>query len=422
MMNNTKNNNFVYALICLICGLFISVVSSIYTFQMYFDFGYNSIDKFLTGCIGVAFDLGKIVFPILCGIAIYKKHWGKIIIFGLLTLFCLVNSFIASQGRDLNIATIYKSEAFNNSDEKKDNEDMKKAKKAEIATQTNTVNSLIDEKNKLPKNYITARKNKQIEIDTANKELKKLNNELTTLLNKKFDSKTTGTVTKGMYNLAKWINPENPDKTIGTIAIIKNIATELIGIAFILGFGILLRSKEEIPVEENNKPIPYPTNDLIGSDNITVNQIPDKNYSPLDDEIKRKKTIGFINDNTIKSQCITLMDKVPENKNVLLKNDSTNIEIEKPVNIDHQEDENFNLKPEILKYLDYIYKNLDENNYSPGKLKIKNATGLTYKDIDLIWSQLEKLKIIKLDKVKNVFRSKVLKSKKQSEKLINDNF
>ena len=240
-MNNTKNNNFVYALICLICGLFISIVSSIYTFQMYFDLGYNSIDKVLTGLIGVCFDLGKIVFPILCGIAILKRQWGKIIIFGLLLIFCLVNSFIASQGRDLNVTAIYQSEADNNSSIKNNNDTAIKAKQQEINAITTTINSLIEEKNNMPKNYIAKKANKQKEIDTANNKLTALNKELKVLTSKNYTG--TGTVTKGLYNLAKWINKDNPNEAIGTISMIKNIFQEILAIAFLLGFGILLKKK-----------------------------------------------------------------------------------------------------------------------------------------------------------------------------------
>lgn len=86
------------------------------------------------------------------------------------------------------------------------------------------------------------------------------------------------------------------------------------------------------------------------------------------------------------------------------------------------EEKEINLKPDIMRYLEYMFKYIKDDNYSPGKRDIKTATGLQYRTIDLIWEQLEKVKIIKVEEVKGVKKSKILKSKDDAMKLINKYF
>jgi hypothetical protein len=72
----------------------------------------------------------------------------------------------------------------------------------------------------------------------------------------------------------------------------------------------------------------------------------------------------------------------------------------------------FNLETQTLKYIEYMYKNIKEDGYSPSKKDIRENTGC--KDIDLIWLQLKKLGIIQVEKYKNVNRSKILKSEEET--------
>lgn len=99
---------------------------------------------------------------------------------------------------------------------------------------------------------------------------------------------------------------------------------------------------------------------------------------------------------------------------------------EKPQNADKQidepENEIINLKPEMLKYVNYVYDNLDEGQYFPGKRLTKTDTGISYKNIDFIHGQLETYKVIEIVTVKKVKKTKVLKTKSEAIKIINKFF
>ena len=362
-----------------------------------------------------------------------------------------VSSIIASlsflqnnNNKTKNYALESSQEAQNKTANIKAQDDLIQTKKAEIATLNTSLKNLektskdsikdLRSRNLITKaNNLQEQTNKEIDnitnkINKANNELSALTGNLQTIRNKevKADMSNTKGYTAFLKVIADKLNesPERKDHPISSDEIetwFFGILSVIFEFVAVLLFYFSLLAKEEIP-QENNKPIPY-SDELIGSDNITVNQI-DKDYSPLDDQIiKPKKTIGFYNDNTIKNIDTRLTDKIPENKYVL--NTST-IVLEKPLTIDKQidvtQEENFNLKPDILKYLNYMYKNIKENNYSPGKRDIKTATKLQYRTIDLIWEQLEKLNIVKVELVNNVKKTKVLKGKNEAIKLINKHF
>lgn len=107
-------------------------------------------------------------------------------------------------------------------------------------------------------------------------------------------------------------------------------------------------------------------------------------------------------------------------ENVPLKNSNISRTV-KLESIDGTE-KNINLKPEILKYLDYMYSNIKNKEFSPGKRDIKKAIGLKYRTIDLIWEQLEKLDIVEVVKHGTIQKTKILKGKTEAKKLIHEHF
>jgi len=361
---------------------------------MYYDLGFNTFDKLLTGIVGIMFDLGKVVFPILLGIAFRKKEPAKIIVFGLLLIFCLVNSFIASQGRDLNVSATYQAEADSQSTVKNNNEVAIKAKQKEIEAISSSINSMIDEKNKLPKNYITAKNNKQKEINNMNNKLSSLTNELKILTSMNYSG--TGIVTKGLFQLAKYFSPAEPEKIIGKIAIVKNIMQEILAIAFLIGFSLLRKIEIE---PEPKKEIEFNNNKDNDSNNHENNDNEEKKDGGSSLPQKNKKKFK------IKRK---LKEK---NKTVAAENKT-----EKSTTIKH--DKQVDGSENLIRFMEYIFDEIDKDNYCPGKRKIKEHLELTYREIDLIWEKLRQFKIIKLEKVNNITKTKAIKNREEALKII----
>jgi len=237
----------------------------------------------------------------------------------------------------------------------------------------------------------------------------------------------------------------NSDKTNSLITLILCIALDLICV-FLVGLAYDQITLNIFTKDENRN------KNIVGKIwyNLTskfVNKIDSKyheNFNLLEvDNFKNNKiTIMPIEKNKLTSS-LSPKAQASNNDSKDINTENTNISVDdgktiKPIGftnnnnaqkpdilIDRQENkenEIINLKDDILKYLEYMYSNIKNKMYSPGKREIKTAIDLKYRTIDLIWEQLEKLKIIEVVKVGNVNKSKILKQKDEAKKLIHKHF
>jgi len=351
-----------------------------------------------------------------------------------IALALFVSSIIASlsflqnnNNKTKNYALESSQDSQNKSTNVKAQQDLITVKKAEISTYNKQIETITSNAAASSKKYnsigqITNAKETMEQsvkdIQKVNDKLAKANAELITITKVlqtensravKADMGNTKGYTAFLEVIADKLN-ESPDRKDNPISS-SEIETWFFGaLAIIFEFVAVLLfyfsmlAKEPIGVRENKtSSLPIKrirTNKIIGSDNITV-----KNISPMDDEIKSNKQIGFY-----KPKITNLNNvKIPENPNVITKGISENLKIEstsKPLNNpDGQEKE---LEDDVIKYINFMYDNIVDNAYSLPKKEIKEYTKLTYKKIDYIYTMLERLGIIQQTRINNIPKTEIL--------------
>lgn len=277
-----------FAVFCLVATLAIGISSSLYSIKLWMSFD-KSWFQYALMIVAISCDFGKYAFPAVSAIKYSKEKYISAIGYALLGLICIVISYYASMGYDLNKANKIMNEAVISSDTyqkqskvfdttsnsieelKADIKQMKTNRKADEQKIRNDYAPLISNARRL--NMLTIHKDSVAEItkrmnadikalDTAiaNKEsqLETKENGLTTT--SKDIAQTAGTkdirTTEGIYALAVYLDKENPEEMLGTLFKIKNVLLEVIGIAFSLAFGFLIgllrQPKEESEHESLN--------------------------------------------------------------------------------------------------------------------------------------------------------------------------
>ena len=265
-----ENNYKALAMICFISAIVLAIASSFLTANFFYSSGNGGFWGWVLIAIGITFDAGKFLFPAISSYHYEKSHIGRAVGYGFLCLVCLLISFGASQAMDMNKSneilndTVTTSSAYQRQNEifsttsdsikklKADIANLKQNKQAEIQSSTS---GLRNQKDSLPRDYITKRNQIQSRIDsTANKtklniekqiqdKEKELKLKESSLLSTNKGFETVGNnvrPTKGMYALASWMCPSNPVMVMGWMNTVKNFLIEILAIAFSLAFGSLI--------------------------------------------------------------------------------------------------------------------------------------------------------------------------------------
>lgn len=278
MEDNSKYK--LIATLCLLATIITAFCSMVYTSMLFSSMGKGAF-AIIPILMGVCSDFGKYGFTAAASYSFNRGKFVSAISFAVIGLGCIVVSFGASQAYDLNQKNKIKNEAITKNGSYKRNEkifdvtaktieDNQKellnltANKEKLISES--VKSLEEQRDSLPTNYITKRAQVQNQINEikqsktneinsriaqleknikdSNKNVKEVNNDFNTL-----ESKVE--TTEGIYALAKWIDPKNPESVLGSISLLKNVFLEVISIAFSLAFGLFLgKSKIVKPAKD----------------------------------------------------------------------------------------------------------------------------------------------------------------------------
>jgi hypothetical protein len=388
MENNQKYK--LLAIGCLACTVILMLGSSLYTYQLFASMA-TAIYSYISGIVGLCFDIGKYIFP--ASAIIYFAH-NKLIqslTCAILAIVCITVSFFASQSFDLNRHNQILNKAINNSsvtkrqqqlfsNSQKRVDDLQK----ELSYLRDNKDSLINkssadlrqQKDSLPRDYITKKSQLQSEINAQNistkktietrigkleKELSSNTSELKTI-NKSFGSINVKT-TEGIGALSNWLKVD-----VGNIVMVKNIMMEILGIAFSILFGFFT-GKSKI--------------DILKSLRDKANTVKDKFNNAENKVIVESHNNPFDN-----IMCNAELQTINDNESILNNNSSGH-----DVGTTCDEYKDFDID-DIKEYLHYMYNN-SNNNISVGITKIINNTNLCNKQVRGIKFYLEKKNIIK---------------------------
>jgi uncharacterized protein YxeA len=405
---NTKNKLF--ALLCLAATCILALGSSLYTFKLFLSMG-TGIYSYVSGVVGLCFDVGKYVFPAAAILYFNREKMTQSIACILLTIICVMASFFASQSFDLNRNNEILNNAIANSDETKIQQEVFNANKIQVNGINKELNNLRSnkekliekassglrgQKNSLPSSYITkkgliqnqidklessSRANIDAKISNLEKQLNNTSNRLKGVAAEFKGIDKNVKTTEGIGALAAWLCPEsNPTEIIGNIVLVKNILIEILGIAFSILFGLFLGRvtnagsgisllKDKFKNAKNN--LSEKLKPEIVSDTMQDIAAP-----PPPPKITSKKVLKLKRSNK------AIENKIGFKMGDLSPTPSTTIRAK---------------REHVETYLTYIINNLKSNNKSPGKNIIKSETALSDKDVNGVRYLLAENNIIKID-------------------------
>jgi hypothetical protein len=425
-MENTDKNTLL-AMGCFIAAVILGVSSSTITGKLAADFGEGWF-QYVMITIGVCLDFGKFAFT---AVGVYQLNRGQVVSAGaffFMAAVCITISFLASMAYDLNRANEIANKTMEASEQATKNSDSYKKQNKVFSLTTSSIEDLRKEienkraseqsdKNKIHQSYknrIAFAKKKNIysdknsgvyaleekrdtEMQGVSDYIKKLEDRL-----HKKESALSSTpeyeakevkVTEGVYGLAAWMNPKNPELTLGRMVFVKNMVLEIAGIFFSGAFGVLTGRRYISKIQ--NKKILSSTPVLPESSEKSMNF--------------RSKIA-----NAVSTLFPTLPASGEKNNQIFAKNDEKNVTVSKNPwaqgKNEHKFDETgmnseigesnsretstrrgkMNIDDEsVKKYVKILIKNLEDDKICPGYKAIAKEAGFTENEARSIYNHLK---------------------------------